>query len=131
MALKLTSLTPETLSRLAEHLEWEGSLKSLTPDEKQALSLLNHVNTISAQIPGSQAAKIFMRNEIRSYFGEFGLPHLFFTFNPSVTHSPIFQLMVGDQSIDLSKRFPFVVPPKERAARVVADPVAAADFLEF
>ena len=64
MALKLTSLTPETLSRLAEHLEWEGSLKSLTPDEKQALSLLNHVNTISAQIPGSQAAKIFTRNEI-------------------------------------------------------------------
>ena len=131
VALKLTSLTPETLSRLAEHLEREGSLKSLTPDEKQALSLLNHVNTISARIPGSQAAKIFTRNEIRSYFGEFGLPHLFFTFNPSVTHSPIFQLMVGDQSIDLSKCFPFVVPPKERAARVVADPVAAADFFEF
>ena len=59
MALKLTLLMPETLSRLAEHLEWEGSLNSLTPDEKQGLSLLNHVNIISARIPGSQAAKIY------------------------------------------------------------------------
>ena len=131
VASKLISLSPDTLTRLAEHLEQEGSLNTLTSDEKQGLSLLNHVNTISTQIPGFQAAKIFMRNEIQSYFGEHGLPHLFFTFNPSVTHSPIFQLMVGDQSIDLTKCFPFVVPPKERAARVVADPVAAADFFEF
>ena len=131
VASKLILLSPDTLTRLAKHLEQEGSLNTLTSDEKQGLSLLNHVNTISARIPGSQAAKIFTRNEIRSYFGEYGLPHLFFTFNPSVTHNPIFQVMVGDQSIDLTKRFPFVVPPKERAARVVADPVAAADFFEF
>ena len=131
VALKFSSLMPEILSCLAEHLEREGSLNTLTSDERQGLSLLNHVKTISARIPGSQAAKFFTHNEIRSYFGEFGLPHLFFTFNPSVIHSPVFQLMVGDQSIDLTKCFPFVVPPKERAACVVADPVAAADFFEF
>ena len=76
---------------------------------------MNYINTISAQIPGLQSAKIYTRNEIRSYFGEFGLPQLYFTFNPSVTHNPIFQVMVGDQSVDLTDQFPFVVPSKERA----------------
>jgi hypothetical protein len=95
------------------------------------MSLLNHVNTISARIPGSQSAKIYTRNEIRSYFSEFGLPHLYFTFNPSVTHSPIFQVMVGNRAVDLTHQFPFVVPSTERALRLVEDPVAAADFFEF
>ena len=131
IATKLTSLSSDVLCRLADHLENEGSSHVLMPIEKDALSLLRHVNTISARIPGSQAAKIFTRNEIRSYFGEFGLPQLYFTCNPSVTHSPIFQVMVGDDMVDLSSQFPFIVPSKERALRLAEDPVAAADFFEF
>src|SRR6202042_2302034 len=95
------------------------------------MDLLKQLNMVSAQIPGSQASKIFVRNEIRSYFSEFGLPHIYFTFNPSVTHSPIFQVMFGDQSIDLTSRFPFLVPSNERALRLAKDPVAAADFFDF
>ena len=131
IATKITSLSPDILIRLANHLEHEGSLDALNADEQAAMTLLNHVNTISARIPGSQSAKIYTRNEIRSYFGEFGLPQLYFTFNPSVNHSPIFQVMVGDESVDLTARFPFLVPSKERAQRVVEDPVAAADFFQF
>ncbi|KAG2142130.1 hypothetical protein BD769DRAFT_52350 [Suillus cothurnatus] len=63
-------------------------------------------NTMSTRIPGSQSSKIFVRNEIRNYFGYFGLPHVFFTFNPSAAHSPIFQVMYGDKTVDLSARFP-------------------------
>ena len=131
IATKLTSLSSDVLVRLADHLESEGTSHTLTEVERDALTLLNHVNTISAQIPGSQSAKIFTRNEIRSYFLEFGLPQLYFTFNPSVTHNPIFQVMVGDESVDLTTQFPFVVPSKERALRLAQDPVAAADFFEF
>ena len=131
IATKLTALSPDILTRLADHLQQEHSATVLTNSDRDAFTLLNYVNTISARIPGSQAAKIFTRNEIRSYFGEFGLPHLYFTFNPSVTHSPIFQLMVGDRSVDLSTQFPFVVPNKDRALRLVKDPIAAADFFEF
>ena len=131
VATKLTSLSSDVLCRLASHLESEGSSHVLTAVEQDALGLLRHVNTISARIPGSQSAKIFTRNEIRSYFGEFGLPQLYFTFNPSVTHNPIFQVMVGDQSVDLTSQFPFVVPSKDRALRLAQDPVAAADFFEF
>ena len=90
IAKRLTSLTLDILNRLANHLENEGVLPTLTLIEQDAFSLLWHVNTISTRIPGSQSAKIFTRNEIQSYFGEFGLPQLYFTFNPSITHSPIF-----------------------------------------
>ena len=86
---------------------------------------------VSARIPGSQSSKIFTCNEIRSYFSEFGLPHIYFTLNPSVTHNPIFQVMVGDTSVDLTSRFPFLVPSTERALRIAQDPVAAADCFEF
>ena len=95
------------------------------------MNLLKHVNTISARIPGSQSSKIFIRNEIRSYFSKFGLPHIYFTLNPSVTHNPIFQVMVGDTSVDLTSQFPFLVPSTENALRIAQDPVAAADFFEF
>ena len=101
IAAKLTSLSPDILKRVANHIERENTLDTFSSTDRDAMMLLNHVNTISARIPGSQSAKIFTRNEIRSYFGEFGLPHLFFTFNPSATHSPIFQVMVGEEAIDL------------------------------
>src|SRR6202034_736552 len=97
------------------HLEREGKLGSLSEPERNAMELLKQVNTVFIQIPGSKASKIFTQNEIRSYFSEFGLPHIYFTFNPSATHSPIFQVMVGDWSVDLTARFPFLVSSKERA----------------
>ena len=50
---------------------------------------------------------------------------------PSATHSPIFQVMVGDSAVDLTSQFPFVVPSKDRALRLTQDPVAAADFFQF
>ena len=131
VAKQLASVSPSVLQSLADHLEREGKLGTLSSEEHNAMLLLKQVNTISARIPCSQASKIFVRNEIRSYFSEFGLPHIYFTFNPSVTHSPVFQVMFGDQSVDLTSRFPFLVPSTERALRLAKDPVAAADFFEF
>lgn len=131
VAKQLTSVSPAVLRSLADHLQREGRLNTLSDDEQNAMKLLKQVNTISSRIPGSQASKMFVRNEIRSYFSEFGLPHLYCTFNPSATHSPIFQVMFGDQTVDLSSRFPQLVPSAERARRIAKDPVAAADFFEF
>jgi len=131
IAKDLTTVSSEVLQTLADHLQQEKKWGVLSSDERHALNLLKQVNTISARIPGSQASKIFIRNEIRSYFSEFGLPHIYFTMNPSVTHNPVFQVMVGDEAVDLTSRFPFLVPSHERALRLALDPVAAADFFEF
>jgi hypothetical protein len=115
----------------ARHLEQEGHFQDMNSSQKETLNLLCQVNMIAARIPGSQASKIFVRNEMRSYSGYFGLPQLYFTANPSAAHSPIFQVMYGDSSVDLSKRFPQLVPSHQRALRLAQDPVAAADFFYF
>jgi len=73
----------------------------LQPSQKNALELLQRVNTISANIPGSEASKILARNKIRSYSGFFGLPHIYLTLNPCAAHSPIFQAIFGDQTVNL------------------------------
>jgi hypothetical protein len=63
--------------------------------------------------------------------GLFGMPVIFFTCNPNAIHSPMFQVIFGDEHVDLKARFPFLVEYNERAQRLAQDPVAAADFFEF
>jgi hypothetical protein len=58
VAHQLTSVSPEVLQRLANHLESERKLSNLSTEEQGALKLLQQVNTLLAHIPGSQAAKI-------------------------------------------------------------------------
>lgn len=113
VARKLTQVSSTVLETLATKLEREHRSSTLTVEEQGAMSLLQQVNTISARIPGSHASKIYVRNEIRSYFSYFGLPHLFFTFNPSPAHSPVFQVMFGDDTVDLSHRLPTLVNGRE------------------
>ena len=131
IAQQLLNVSPDVLLSTAHHLEQEGKYKDLNSEQKKALDLLKHVNTISAHIPGSQASKILVRNEICSYSAHFGMPQLFFTANPNPAHSPIFQVIFGDTSVDLTKRYPQLVPSCERALRLAKDPVAAADFFDF
>jgi hypothetical protein len=109
IAHRLLALTPDLLDSLASHLEQESKISELQPVQKDALELLQRVNTISAHIPSSQASKILAQNKIRSYFGLFGLPHIYLTLNPCATHSPIFQVICGDTSIDLTERYPVLV----------------------
>ncbi|KAJ3516563.1 hypothetical protein NMY22_g14178 [Coprinellus aureogranulatus] len=131
VAEKLTSLSAETLADVAEIVENEKSTKSLSGDQRTALDLLRYVNTVGEKIPGSHMAKISSRADIRNYFGYFGLSHIFLTFNPNAAHSPIFQVMYGDKTVDLNARFPTMPPSSERAKRLAQDPVAAADFFDF
>jgi len=131
VAEKLVSLTPDLIESVARHVENEGKLTDLSPQQKSVLTLLNEVNAVSANIPGSSASKLKVRNDIRAYMGYFGLPHLYMTLNPNASHSPIFQVMYGDEAVDLSARYPELIQPAQRAIRLAQDPVAAADFFEF
>lgn len=131
VAQELLTISPNTLSSLAAHYEKEGKNEDLNDEQKQALQLLNRVNTMAAHIPGSHASKLVARNEIRAYMGFHGLPHLYLTLNPNATHSPIFQLMAGDNEIRLDQQFPQLKIGPERARLLASDPVAAADFFQF
>lgn len=132
VAKSLASVSSWVFDRLATHLENEHSLLNLTTEEKNAMDLLKYVNAIAACIPGSHASKIFVWNEICNYFGFFGLPQLFFTFNPNPVHSPISQVMYSDLLlVDLTSCFPKLVSAHDHAIHLAHDPVAAADFYEF
>ncbi|KAJ3920277.1 hypothetical protein C8J55DRAFT_440622, partial [Lentinula edodes] len=132
LAPMLLSVSSSVLSDLADKLKNEKDEVEFSDEELDAFQLLKQVNIIAAKIPGSQASKTATRNQIRSYYAYFGLPHLFLTLNPSAVHSPVFQVIYGEDKVDLAEHFPYVVHPRgERACRVAKDPVAAADFFDF
>lgn len=130
VADSLNGLSVETIERLARTIETEGRPKDLSEEEKTAMLALRYVNTIATKVPGSAASKTLSRNEIRSYVGVMGVPHIFLTINPVPQHHPLFQLMYGDHTVNLNERYPQLVPGAERAKRLAHDPVAAADFFD-
>lgn len=131
VAEKLIAVSHDTLTAVANHLEKEDDMLELSNEQKNVIDLLKQVNTIAAKISGSQASKISCRNTIQSYAGFFGIPFLYFTANPNAAHSPIFQMMCSDVSVNLDERFPTLVSSTQRALHLAKDPVAAADFFEF
>ncbi|KAF8573854.1 hypothetical protein K439DRAFT_1649908 [Ramaria rubella] len=131
VAKNLTSLSAPLIASVASHLEHEGKYADLSTEQKQALDLLKHINTVAARIPSSHASKILVHNEIRNYIGYFGLPHIYLTMNPNLVHSPIFQVMFGDTEVDLSSRFLQLVTSSECALCLAKAPIAAADFFKF
>ncbi|HEX9503120.1 MAG TPA: hypothetical protein VF974_02255 [Patescibacteria group bacterium] len=86
---------------------------------------------MSAKIPGSSASKIDVHNDIQAYMGYFGLPHIYMTINPNANHSPLFQVIYGDDSVNLLDQFPELVSPRECAIHLASDPIAGADFFEL
>ena len=117
VAPKIASLTPEILDRLAKHVEQEKKINDLPQEDKDAFTLVNEVSTISGNIPGSAAGKRKIRNDMRAYFGYFGMPHLYLTMNPNASHSPLFQRIFGDKSVNLSEQYPELVDSVNRRIR--------------
>jgi hypothetical protein len=126
VAAVIADTKPEALLNAAETMSTD---EALDPEKhKGALELIRNVNTVAARVPGSNAARIYARTGIRSYFHCFGMPHLFFTANPNVAHSPVFQVIFGDTTVDLTHMIPTMPSTSERARQLALDPVAAADF---
>ncbi|KAF9033428.1 hypothetical protein BDZ89DRAFT_904877, partial [Hymenopellis radicata] len=124
----IENIRPETLRAVSQYMKHGGSPTELGSQGQEALTLLREVNTVAGRITGSEASKILYRNEMRAYVGHFGIPHLFFTANPNPVHNPLFQLMWGDETVDLTERFPVLADWNERSKRLASDPVAALDF---
>lgn len=131
LAQKISSVSAQSLLKLSERIRDEGSAGDLSPQEKNALVLLREVNTISNKIPGSQGSMLKMRSSVFGQVAAFCLHTLYFTMNPPGQHAPLFQVMYGDTTVDLTSRVPHLVPSPERARRYAQDPVAAADYFEF
>jgi hypothetical protein len=128
VAPKIASLTPEILNRVAKFIEQEKKVSDLPTEDKDVFALVNEASVIGANIPGSSASKQKSRNDIRAYFGYFGMPQLFLTMNPNASHSPLFQVIYGDELVDITKRFPDLTNSVNRRIRVASDAVAGETF---
>ena len=131
LADKLISLNPSLVQSVAGHLEKEGNNDNLSNDQKKVFDVLNQLTAAASKVPGSKSAKVSHRNNIRSYVGKFGIPHLFVTLNPIAAYSPSFRVFLGNEEVDLSQRCPELLPRSEQAKRLAEDPVAGAKFFQF
>ncbi|PBL03890.1 hypothetical protein ARMGADRAFT_910520, partial [Armillaria gallica] len=127
----IEGVTPHTLCSVSHHLEEQGHPADLTMEEKKVFTLLSKVRTISAKITGSEASKVTYRNEIKAYCAHFNIPHIYFTMNPDPANSPIFQVVVGDTTVDLDEHCPHMVDYVKHTLCLAADPVTALDFFNF
>ncbi|KAI0826351.1 hypothetical protein BC629DRAFT_1246132, partial [Irpex lacteus] len=98
LAEQFAEISPEVLHRICERMSHNIiDDDGLPDDERRALRLMKEVNVISSAVPGSSAAKINMRNELRAAMIEHGVPSFYVTINPADVHSPVMRFLSGDQ----------------------------------
>lgn len=125
------NISPEQISRVARLLEGGGRFTDIESGDSVVLRLLRIVDTIAAKVPGSHISKVALRKKIFAYMRHFGLPMLYLTANPNPVHSPLFQVLFGDERIDLAEIYPYVVDSVTQSLRVARDPAAAAEFFDL
>ena len=99
-AQKFVNVSIDTMQALAERSLGGSQPMATTNDEQQALDLLKEVKLISANVPGSSASRMTMRNEIRANILSLGvvmhpaffalLTHSLFTSIPPLLQDPSF-----------------------------------------
>ncbi|KAJ7200534.1 hypothetical protein GGX14DRAFT_571942 [Mycena pura] len=78
-------------------------------EEIKVLNLLKQVNAVASSVPGSSAARVAMRNEIRGLMIEKGLPRFYITINPADIYNPVVKFLAGSE-IDVDDLLPTDVP---------------------
>lgn len=94
--------------------------------ERKILQMLNKLKAISRDLPGSNAGRLRMRNEIRALLKTHGCPALFITFTPADIYHRLPYLLSGQDADS------FYSLDEVHLAKVIADnPSAAADFFDI
>ena len=127
-AQRFADVSADTMQGLAERAS-SGSLPAATTeDEKRALELLREVKLISANIPGSAASRLTMRNEIRANILSLGVPSFYVTVNPADVYNPMVRFLAGND-IDIDNLLSHEIPTYwEQAKTVARNPCIAAEF---
>lgn len=93
--------------------------------------LMKEVNLVTSKVPGSSAARVLMRNEIRALTMAHGMPSFYITVNPADTHNPVMKFLSGeDIAIDnmLEGDIPNVW---EQSQLVLSNPALGARFFNL
>jgi hypothetical protein len=130
VAHSLASVSAESVHIVSERVG-RGDWKTYhSQEEKQVLNLMKEVNVLTSHVPGSAAARVAMRNEIRALMMEKGLPSFYVTINPADIYNPLVKFLAG-ADIDIDNLLPEQVPDYwEQSLLVAKNPAVAAKFFD-
>ncbi|KAF9063874.1 hypothetical protein BDP27DRAFT_1231338, partial [Rhodocollybia butyracea] len=130
-ASKFSDISSDSIRSVSERLARGDSETYHNDEERTVLSLMREVNVITSHVPGSAAALVNMRNEIRGLMIEKGLPSFYLTINPADVYNPIVKFLAGSE-IDLNHILPDEVPQYwEQSILIAKNPVIAARFFNI
>ena len=128
---KFKTISPTTIESLATKSSDGKYPVAQNTEERTVLDLMRDVNTITSHVPGSAAARVSMRNEIRALTMKVGLPSFFITVNPADTRNPIVKFLAGNE-INVDALLPEQVPnPWEQSILIAKNPAVAARFFDI
>lgn len=108
-AKTFSSVSSDTVAHVLGRIESGGTVTAHTEDEKKVLRLMREVNLVTAKVPGSSAARVAMRNEIRALTMTHGMPSFYLTINPADTMNPIVKFLAGAE-IDIDNMLSEDIP---------------------
>jgi hypothetical protein len=131
IARDILSTNVNALANLAKQLRERSYSAQKTPEELQCFNILKHIDSMSANIAGSNTSKKYQRNEVRSLILAKGVPTWFITFSPADFKSPICLYYAGE-NVDLCQLDPLRSITYEKRMRAIAsNPVACARFFHL
>jgi len=133
-AHEFNNISSETIQKLCEKLSRNNDssiFQGATGEERRIICLMKEVNVITSHVPGSSAARVTMRNEIRGLIMEHGLPSFYIIINPADVYNPLVKFLAG-ADIDIDHLLPNEVPDyMEQSILVAKNPFIAAQFFNI
>ena len=118
-AQRFADVSINTIQALTERASGGSHPTAETDNKQQALDLLKEVKLISANVPGSAASRLTMRNEIRANILSLGVPSFYVTVNPVDIYNPMVSFLAG-RDIDIDNLLSHEIPMYWDQAKVVA-----------
>ncbi|PPQ81895.1 hypothetical protein CVT24_009316 [Panaeolus cyanescens] len=130
-ARNFSSVSAEAMATYAENYRQSGHPTDPSDEERLISRLLNEINIITRDIPGTPASKKKLRNELRALILEKGLPSFFITLNPADIYNPILSFLSG-RHIDPDHMSANDLPQYfEQACFIANNPVVTAKFFDL
>ena len=130
-ARRFTDVSVEAVRALSDRTATGAQPTATTDEERKVLELMKEVKLISANVPGSAASRLTMRNEIRANIISLGVPSFYITVNPADVYNPIVKYLSG-HPIDVDNLTSHDVPTYwEQAKAVARNPCVAANFFNL
>lgn len=121
---RLYELAP-ALTDLLRIWETEPWAVPKTNMQKEAISLVNRLQSVAKHLRGTSGYKQARRHELRGLIRKFGTPALFITINPADVFNPLMGIFGGIETSQWCRMTQF-----ERACFVAKNPAAAAQFFD-